>query len=173
MAESDGLKTVLDHRSHPDQADAVGNERPEITSVGIRNPHGREAIVSEELEQMARVAPIGLRFADDHCADLCRLADDDGVAEAMHEGVKPLSVAGGLDADCHGRPQRSVESLHGVAIVDELVLEDFARGRVEDGNLLLSRVQITSDKCHESGLLVGGRVTVPQPNPINSGRPFS
>jgi hypothetical protein len=38
---------------------------------------------------------------------------------------------------------------------------------------LLSRVQITSDECHESGLLFEHRVTVPQPNPINSGRPFS
>jgi hypothetical protein len=67
----------------------------------------------------------------------------------------------------------AVEALDGIAIVDELLLEDFARGRVEDCNLLLPRVQITSDKCHESGLLFGGRVTVPQPNPINSGRPFS
>jgi hypothetical protein len=38
---------------------------------------------------------------------------------------------------------------------------------------LLARVQITSNECHESGLLFEGRVTVPQPNPINSGRPFS
>jgi hypothetical protein len=38
---------------------------------------------------------------------------------------------------------------------------------------LLSRVQITSDECHESGLLGESRVTVPQPNPINSGTPFS
>jgi hypothetical protein len=38
---------------------------------------------------------------------------------------------------------------------------------------LLSGVQITSHECHESGLLSGGRVTVPKPNPINGGRPFS
>jgi hypothetical protein len=53
------------------------------------------------------------------------------------------------------------------------LLENFARRRVENSDLLLSRVEITSDECHESGLLVGGRVTVPQPHPINSRRPFS
>ena len=119
------------------------------------------------------VASIRLRLPDDHGADPPRLADEDGVTEPVHEGVKPLRVAGGLNPDRHRWPQRPVESLHGVAVVSELLLEDFARGRVERSDLLLSRVKITSDECHESGLLSGGRVTVPQPNPINSGRPFS
>src|SRR5262249_39489808 len=70
--------------------------------------------------------------------------------------VKPLSVPSGLDADRHGRSERSVEALHSVALVDELLVQNFARGRVEDGDLLLSRVQITSNECHESGLLFGG-----------------
>jgi hypothetical protein len=121
--------------------------------------------VFEQVQEMTRVAPIGLRLADDHRADHRRFADDDGVTEPMHEGLKPLSVPSDLDADRHGRPQRSIESLHGVAIVDELLLENFTRGRVEDGNLSLSRVQITSDKCHQRGLLFGGRLTVPQPKP--------
>ena len=173
MAESDGLKTVLDHRSHPDQADAVGNERPEITSVEIRNPHGREAIVSEELEQMARVAPIGLRFADDHCADLCRLADDDGVAEAMHEGVKPLSVAGGLDADCGRRWQGTVEPFDGIPLVEKFLLDDFSRAGIEGGDLLFARVQITSDQDHEFGLRRSDVVVPGLAEAISAGRPFS
>ena len=91
----------------------------------------------------------------------------------MHHRVKPLGVAGGLDSDRHRRAQGAVEALDGVAIMDEFLLEHFARDRVEDCDLLLSRVQITSDECHEIGLLVESGVTVPQPNPINSGRPFS
>jgi hypothetical protein len=62
---------------------------------------------------------------------------------------------------------------HGVAVMGALLLEQFAGGRVEHSDLLCARVQITSGKCHEDGLLLGGRVTVTQPNPINSGRPFS
>jgi hypothetical protein len=64
MAESNGLKAVLDRGSHPDQADAVGDERTEITSVGVRNSDGRETIVFEKLKQMASVAAIGLDLAN-------------------------------------------------------------------------------------------------------------
>ena len=173
LTEGDRRQAVFHHGAHAHQADPMRDEGAAITRVAIRNPHGWESIVFEQVEEMPRVAPIGLRLADDHRADLGRFAHDDGVTEPMHEGVKPLRVASGLDADRHRRPQRSVESLDGVAVMGELLLEDFARRRVEDSNLLLSRVQITSDECHESGLLSGGWVTVPQPNPINRGRPFS
>jgi hypothetical protein len=78
------------------------DEGAAIPRVAIGNPHGWESIVFEQVEEMTRVAPIGLRLADDHRADLGRFADDDGVTEPMHEGVKPLSVPGGLDADRHG-----------------------------------------------------------------------
>jgi hypothetical protein len=129
--------------------------------------------VLEQVEQVPGIAAISLRLPNHHRADLARLAHEHRVAESMHEGVKPLRIARGLNTDRHGRSQRSVEAFHGVAVVGELLLEDFARRRVEHGHLLLSGVQIASDECHESGLLFGGRVTVPQPNPINSARPFS
>jgi hypothetical protein len=151
----------------------LGDERAQVPGVGIRNPDGGEAIVPEEIEQVPSVAAIGLCLTDDHRSDLRRLAHEDGVTEAVHQSMKPLGVPGGLDPDRDGRTQGTIEALHGVALVDELLLENLAGSRVEDGDLLLARVQITSNECHESGLLSGGRVTVPQPNPINSGRPFS
>jgi hypothetical protein len=69
--------------------------------------------------------------------------------------------------------QCAVKLLHGIARVEELLLHDFARVGMKDGDLLLPRVQITSDDCHEGGLLPGSVVTVPQPEPTSSGRPFS
>ena len=75
--------------------------------------------------------------------------------------------------DRHRRAQGTVEAFHGVAVMGELLFEKFAGARIEDCDLLLPGMQITSNECHESGLLSGGRVTVPQQNPINSGRPFS
>ena len=173
LVKGDRLQTVLDHGAHTNQTDAVRDESSQVARLGIRHPDGRKAIVLEQIEKVPSIAPISFRLPDHHGADLSRLANEDGVTEPVHEGMKPLGVAGGLDPDGHGRPQRSVESLHGITIMDKLLFEDFAGGRVEDGDLLLPRVQITSDECHESGLLFGGRVTVPQPNPINSGRPFS
>jgi hypothetical protein len=46
MVQSNGLKAILHHGSHPDEADPVGNEGAEVTSVGIGDPHTRETIVS-------------------------------------------------------------------------------------------------------------------------------
>jgi hypothetical protein len=57
--------------------------------------------------------------------------------------------------------------------VDQLPLMRFARLDVECRNLLLPRVEITANECHEGGLRFEGVVTVPQTEPTNSGRPFS
>jgi hypothetical protein len=151
----------------------VGDKGAHVTRPRIRNPHRREAIVLEQIEQMSGIATVCLRLPHDHRSDLARLANEYGVAEAMHERVKPLGITRRLDSDRDGRPQRSVESLDGVAIMHELLLDHLARGRIENSDLLFSRMQVTSDERHENGLLFGGRVTAPQPNPTNGGRPFS
>jgi hypothetical protein len=84
-----------------------------------------------------------------------------------------LGVAGGLDADRHGWGQRAIESLDGVAVVGELLLEDFAGGGIEGGDLLLSRVQITSDECHDRGLLFVRAVALGLDEASSSAGPFS
>ena len=167
------MQAVLDHRPHPNQTDSVRHERAEIPRGGIGNPHGREAIVLEELEEVPRIAAIRLRLPHHHGADLPGLPHQDGVPEPVHEGVKPLGVAGGLDPNRHRWPQCSIKLLDRIAVVRDFLLEKFARARVENSDLLLPRVQITSDECHESGLLAVGLVTVPQPEPTCSGGPFS
>ena len=97
----------------------------------------------EKIEQVPSVPPIGLRLAHDHRPDLPRFPDEDSVAESVHEGMKPLRVAGGLNADRHRRGQRPVEPLHGVPVVGELLLQNLARAGVENRDLLLTRVQVS------------------------------
>jgi ABC transporter substrate binding protein len=116
---------------------------------------------------------VGLRLAHDHGSDLGGLAYEQGVAEALHQFVKPQRVAGTLDADGHRAGQRAVELLNGISLVEELLFCYFAGVGMKDGSLLLPGVQITSDDGHESGLLSVSLATVPQPEPTNSGRPFS
>jgi hypothetical protein len=58
-----------------------------------------------------------------------------------------------LDPDRHGRRQRAVEPLHGVAFVGEPLLDELTSAGVEHCELLLARVQITSDKGRDPGLL--------------------
>ena len=87
--------------------------------------------------------------------------------------MEPLGVAGRLDADRDGGRQRAVEPLHGVAVVGELLLEKLAGARVEHGDLLLARVQVTSDEGHDRGLLFRRAVALGLSERSNSAWPFS
>jgi transposase-like protein len=173
LVEGDRLQAGLDHRPHPDQPDAVGDQGAPIPGARIGDPHRGEAVVLEQVEQVPGVAPIGLRLAHDHGPDLRGLADQHRVAELVHEGVKPLGVARRLDADRHGRRQRAVEPLHGVAFVGELLLDELAGAGVENCDLLRSRVQITSDEYHDRGLLFLRAVALGWSEGSSSARPFS
>jgi hypothetical protein len=67
----------------------------------------------------------------------------------------------------------NLELFDGASLVEQLTLLGLARLGIQGGNLLLPRMEITANECHEGGLLSEGVVTVPQPEPTNSGRPFS
>src|SRR5262249_57118372 len=108
--------------------------RVPCTGMGTRG--GGEAIGLERGGRVPSVASIRLRLPDNQGADLPRLADEDGVTEPVHEGVKPLRVAGGLNSDRHRWPQRPVESLHGVARARGLWLDVCARSRLELTDLM-------------------------------------
>ncbi len=99
------------------------------------------------------VAPIGLRLADNHGANLRGIADEQCVPEALHEGVKPDGVASALDTDRHRPRQRGVELLDRSPIVSQLVLGHRSRAGIQHGHLLLARVQVASHECHGVGLL--------------------
>ena len=66
--------------------------------------------------------------------------------------MEPQGVASALDADGDGRRQGAVEAFDVVADVGQLLVPELARGRVEQGDLLLARVQIASDENHEVSL---------------------
>ena len=108
----------------------------------------------------------------DHSANLGGIADAHGVPETVHESMEPDGVASAFNADRDWTGQGCVEFLDGASLVNQLTLMGFARLGVECRNLLLARVEITANECHESGLLSEGVVTVP-PEPTHSGRPFS
>jgi len=152
IVEGDGVHPILDHRPHAYEPHAMGEERALVAHGGIREPHGGEAIVPEEVQQMSGVTPIGLRLADHHRPDLRRIADDDLVAQLVQQRMEPEGVSGALDTDGDGCRQRGVELLDAAALVQQTVLLDLARGGVEDRHLLIPRVEIASDQDHEIGL---------------------
>jgi len=151
----------------------MSEQSAQIPRVGIGHPDSRETIVPEQVKEVPRVPLIGLRLADDPSANLRGVTDEHGVTEAVQEGVEPDGVASAFNAHGDWTGPGRIELLDGAALVDQLTLRRFARLGVECRNLLLPRVEITANECHEGGLLFEGVVPVPQTEPTHSGRPFS
>jgi hypothetical protein len=152
IVEGDGVHPILDHRPHAHKPHAMGDERALVAHCGIREPHGGESVVPEEVQKMSGVTPVGLRLADHHRPDLRGIADDDLMAQPVQQRMKPEGVSRALDADRDGSRERRVELLDAGAIVGQTLLLDLARSGVEDRHLLIPRVEIASDQDHEIGL---------------------
>ena len=128
------------------------DERAQIARRRIGNPHHGEAVVLQEIPEVPCIAAIGLDFAHDHRSDLRGLADEERMAKALQERVELQGVAGALDANGDGGRQGGVEAFDVGADVGQLLVPELARGRVEQSDLLLARVQIASDENHEFSL---------------------
>jgi hypothetical protein len=127
--------------------------------------------MTEQVEYVQGVAPIGLRLAYDHSANLRRITHEPRVPETLHEGVKPTGVAGALKADRHRPGQGRIELFNRKTLVDQLVFTHLSRPRVQHRPLRLACVQVASHECHGAGLL--SESAVAQGEHGNSGRPFS
>jgi hypothetical protein len=66
--------------------------------------------------------------------------------------AEPESVAGGLNPDGDGWRQGSIEPLDGITRMGKHLIPHFPRVRIENGDVLLARVQLASHQCHECGL---------------------
>src|SRR5262249_33487337 len=152
---------------------AVFDEHAQVTRGGIRNPDGREAVVLKEIEEVPGVAAIGLWFSHDHSSDLGSLADEQGMAQSLQEGVKPQRVPSALDAHSDGRREGGVELLDRIAGVHELLLDNLPGLDVEDGHLLLSCMQIAANENHEIGLHASDVVCLGFAEATNDAVPFS
>jgi hypothetical protein len=174
LVERDRVPAIFDHGADADESVAVGEQRAQVARGGVGNPDRREAVMLEQVEQMASVTPVRLGLADDHGADLDGLAHEQCVAQALHQGVEPESVASAFDAHRDGAGQRGVEPLDRIAGMLEFSLDEhFSRCRVEDRDLLLPRVQVASHQCHELGLLLADVVVIGSVDPTSNARPFS
>ena len=144
VVQGDGVQAIFHHGADTDEAHAVREERPQIAGGGVRHPDGGEAIVAQQVEEMQGVAPIRLRLAHDHGADLRGIANEQRVPEALDERVKPGGVARALDTDSHRPRPRRIELFDRTSVVCELALAHFPGAGVQHGHLLHARVQVAS-----------------------------
>jgi hypothetical protein len=171
VVQGDGVQAILDHGANADEAHAVREECAQITSGRIRHPDRGKMIVTQQVEDVPGVAPIGLRFAHDHGPNLRGIADEQRVPQALHERVKPDGVTRALNPDRHRPRQRGIELFDRRLVVYQLVLAHLPRVGVQHGHLLRASMQIASHECHGVGLLSESAVAHGEHS--NSARPFS
>jgi hypothetical protein len=83
--------------------DLLRMTEPQIAHAGIGHPDDWKAILAEELQQVGRIAPVRLGLADDHGANPGGIAHEQRMTLTLDQRVKPLRVAGALDAGCPGQ----------------------------------------------------------------------
>ena len=70
VVEGNRVQTILHHGAHPDEAHPMRHEGAPIPHAGIGDPDARKAILHEQLQQVGGIAPVRLRYAGDHGANL-------------------------------------------------------------------------------------------------------
>ena len=164
-------RPFFDHGADADEPHAVREERTQVPRRGVWHPDRGKAIVTQQIENVSGVAPIGLGLAHDHGANLGGIADEQRVPEPLHEGVKPEGVTRALNSDRRRPGQRSVELLDRAAVVSQLTLAHLPGACVQHGHLLRARMQVASHECHGAGLLSESAAAHGEHS--NRARPFS
>jgi hypothetical protein len=136
----------------------------QISCRRIRHPDGRPAVVFEQVEQVERVPPVGLRLPHDHGPDLGRVTNEQGVPKLAHQGVKPQRVSGALDRHGDGARQGRIELLDVFPLMAQLDFLHLACFRIQHCHLLLPCMQVATHESHRGGLLTIGAVRPQQPN---------
>jgi hypothetical protein len=141
--------------------------------VGIGHPNGREPILAEELQEVGGITPVRLGLAHDHGANSSGIPHEQGMTLALHQRVKPLRVAGALDADRDGARQGRVEVLDCLVVVREATCLHLPCLRVQHRDVLLPGVEVASDDVMASASSlcgVMGRSAQPLTLPLAEGR---
>jgi hypothetical protein len=117
---------------------------------GCGNPDLREALRQQETKNEPGVALIGLLLAHLTGANLRRVTNPQFVTELGEQAFEPMDRTSRFDAYPHRLRQSAVERLGFPVFVLQPSLQQFSRGIVHHGNLLIARVKITSYNEHRS-----------------------
>ncbi len=143
------LQSVLDPGANLHQLVTMNQQLTQIPLLGRRHPQSREAVLHQQLQNVARIAPVGLLPAHIAGPNLRRIPDPHLMAQPLQQFDEPLAVAAGFHAYQRRRIQSAIKPLCLALAVDQLVLADLPGLRFENRYLLPPRMKITPYNLHE------------------------
>src|SRR5208337_3227491 len=136
-------------RTNLHQAMTMDQQLTEIPHCRIRPPQPRKTTLQQQLQNVRRVATIGLLLAHITGPNLGRIADPDLMTQLLHQLHEPLTVATTLHSHQARYRQAAVKLFRLAVTVNQFAFPDFAGGRVENRHLLPTGMEITPYNNHE------------------------
>ena len=105
---------------------------------------------------MGCVAAVVLLAAQTHAGDVARMAQEQAVAQTIHQSLEPPAVAAGFQTDHASRRKAAAELRHRfLRVVMEVRFAGLSRRSVQPGHFLIPSMKIHSDKIVSHSVLQG------------------
>jgi rRNA processing protein Gar1 len=138
------LQSVLDPRANLHQLVPVNQQLAKIALLSRRSPQPRKTVFDQQLQNVARVSPVGLLLAHIAGANLGRIANPHMVAKPLQQVHKPLAVATSFYSNQRRRFQSLIKPLGFAIAVHQLVFGYLAGLTIKYCYLLPLRMKITA-----------------------------
>ena len=143
------LQPILHPRPNLHQLVPVNQQLPQIAHPRIRSPQPRKPSLQQQLQNVRRIALVGLLLAHIAGPNLRRIADPHLVPQLLQQLHKPLTVAAALQANQRRNRQRTVKPFRLAVAVDQFAFHHLARREIKNRNLLPTGMEITPYNNHE------------------------
>jgi hypothetical protein len=156
LTQGQGVQLVLHGRPHPHQLIAMRQQLPQVAFPRRRCPNTGKASGRHQVHQVPGVTRIMLLPAYAHSANLGGIAHPQFMMELRQYPFEPVGRGGCFNP--HDRPagQAGIERPCLAVLVREAMLHHLSGLLIQHGNLLIARMQITSDNQHGSAPFLSG-----------------
>ncbi len=142
------LQSVLHPRPNLHQLVPVNQQLPQVALLRARRPQARKPAFQQQLQNVPRIALVGLLLAHITGTNLCRIPHPYLMTQPLQQLKEPLAVTARLDPYQRRNLQPAIEPLRLAIAVDQLSLRHLAGLRIENRDLLPTGMEIASYNFH-------------------------
>src|SRR5271165_4801105 len=140
------LQLVLHLPPHRHQLVTMQQQLPHIALLHAGNPYPGKAVLQQQLQQQLRIPPVRFLLAHLHGPALARIAQPQLNAQRSQQPLEPQGVAARLHPYQHRPLQLGVKLPR--LLRRELAFRVLSRRHIDHGNLLETRMEITTYNLH-------------------------